>query len=181
MATGKIVLGFFCLIALGSSWGTERRNLTQDPRQEAYQRVLTAAQKEVGVREGRVANTGTRVSEYLRYVGFKTPQPWCAAWVSYVFKQAGFGAPRTAWSPALFPQSRQVREPAPGVVFGIYYAALGRVGHCGVVERLAGDWVYSIEGNTGSRNERDGDGVWRKLRHRRSIRCYADWLKGQVL
>ena len=145
----------------------------------AYLHLITIAQKEIGTREADVPNAGKKVSEYLRYTGIKVPAPWCAAWLSYVFGQAGYPAPKTAWSPALFPLARQVPSPAPGLVLGIYYASLKRVGHCGIIERVSGDWCMSIEGNTSATNERDGDGVWRKTRHKRSIHCYADWIKGQ--
>lgn len=35
-------------------------------------------------------------------VKLKKGQPWCAAFVSWVFAKAGYTAPRTGWSPALF-------------------------------------------------------------------------------
>ena len=179
MATTKIILGFFCLIALFGSSSIERHHLNNHDQDAAYQRIVAAAKKEVGTREADVPNTGPKVSAYLRYTGIKTPAAWCAAWVSYVFGQAGYPEPKTAWSPGLFPASRLVREAKPGMVLGIYYPSLKRIGHCGIVESMTGDFVNSIEGNTSNSNEREGDGVMRKLRHRRSIRCYADWVKGQ--
>jgi len=181
MATVKILLCIVCLAFAGSSRGAHRSNIRYGKADEAYQRVVAAAQKEIGTREGNVPNTGQKVSAYLRYTGIKTAAPWCAVWVSYVFGQAGYSQPKTAWSPDLFPASRQVKEPKPGNVLGIYFSSLGRIGHCGIVENLRGEYVNSIEGNTSAANERDGDGVWRKVRHTRSIRCYADWIKGQKL
>ena len=145
-----------------------------------YLDIVTIAQKEIGTREAAVPNTGKKVSEYLRYTGIKIPAPWCAAWLSYVFGQAGYPAPKTAWSPDLFPAARQVQAASTGCILGIYYASLKRIGHCGIVERIKGDWCMSIEGNTSALNEREGDGVWRKTRHKRSIRYYADWIKGQT-
>ncbi len=164
--------------------------------------VIRAAQKEIGVRETG-PNTGQRIDQYGAYVGIKG-LAWCAAFVSFVFREAGYPAPRTAWSPSLFPAKRQVKTPGAGSVMGLYYASLGRVGHCGIVIALRGDWYVTVEGNTScggwlatlssrrarfvprndarngdgvSRNgEREGDGVWRKMRHRKTIHCYADWL-----
>ena len=208
MATTQLLLAFLCLIALSSNRRPERHPIThKTPSASAdlptpsadlqicagtytlkhasyapnnpYLQIITLAQKEIGIREANVPNTGKKVSEYLRYTGIKIPAPWCAAWVSYVFGQAGYPAPKTAWSPALFPAARQVKEAAAGLVLGIYYPSLKRVGHCGIVERVNGDWCMSIEGNTSATNEREGDGVWRKTRHKRSIHCYADWIKGQ--
>lgn len=180
MATVKILFCIICLAFAGSGRGAQRSDIRHGNLDEPYRRIVDAARKEIGTREAHVPNTGPKVSAYLRYTGIKIPAPWCAAWVSYVFGQAGYSQPKTAWSPDLFPASRQVGEARPGLVLGIYYASLGRIGHCGIVESLLGDYVNSIEGNTSAANERDGDGVWRKVRHRRSIRCYADWVKAPV-
>jgi hypothetical protein len=135
--------------------------------------VIEAAQGEIGVREDS-GNAGERVDQYNAYVGFKKA-PWCASFVSWCFGRAGYSGPRTAWSPALFPTGRLRAEPFPGVIFGIYFASLRRVGHCGIVESVRNDWVTGIEGNTNVAGSREGDGVYRKWRHKRSISCYAEW------
>ncbi|MDR6785239.1 hypothetical protein J2X78_003813 [Pedobacter africanus] len=122
-------------------------------------------------------NDGERIAEYLRYCNIGTPAPYCAAFLSFVFGQAGLKQPRTAWSPALFPVSRLVKEPKPGIVYGIYFAKLGRIGHCGITESLRHSWLTGIEGNTNVAGSRDGDGVYRRIRHTRTIARYADWLK----
>jgi hypothetical protein len=64
-----------------------------------------------------------------------------------------------------------------GLVFGIYFPDLKRIGHCGFVEGVRGEWVQTIEGNTGPEGSREGIGVFRRLRHKRSICKYADWIK----
>lgn len=179
MSATQILLVVFCLVAFNRN-GDSKRYTVSHERDAVYQQLVDLARKEIGTREGDVPNTGQKVSAYLRYTGINRPAPWCAAWVSYVYGQAGLAAPRTAWSPALFPASRQVKAPKAGLILGIYYTQLGRIGHCGIVEKLVGSYVYSIEGNTSASNERDGDGVWRKIRHRRSIRCYADWVQHLV-
>lgn len=177
MATIRILLGIALLIAFVSSRGIERNHLKSHVDDGAYQRIVAAARKETGVREGHVPNTGEKVSVYLRYVGINYPAPWCAAWVSYVFGQAGYSAPKTAWSPDLFPAKRSFKAARPGLVLGIYYPALKRIAHCGIVERVSGDWCFSIEGNTNVNGSREGDGVYRRRRHKRSIYSYADWIK----
>ena len=173
----------FCLIGIGGSRLFNRSivgyGLASELRSAAA--VIRAAQKEIGVKElGQ--NTGPRVDQYGAYVGIKR-LAWCAAFVSFVFREAGYPAPRTAWSPSLFPAKRQVKTPEAGAVMGLYYPSLGRIGHCGIVCAVRGDWVETVEGNTScgaclvSRDEeRNGDGVWRRMRHRRTIHCYADWL-----
>jgi len=143
---------------------------------EAFRKIVQFAMLEVGVREKGGHNSGRRVEAYLDYVGFKKGAPWCAAFVSWVFAKAGHKAPRTAWSPALFPASHRARDAIAGYVFGIYIPSLERIGHCGIVETVDGDWLRTIEGNTSVAGSREGDGVYRRSRHKRSIRYYADWI-----
>lgn len=138
-------------------------------------KLVELARAELGVREATDNNDGKRVEQYLACVGLKKGQPYCAAFVSFVFKQAGFDAPRTGWSPALFPHDRLVKVVAAGNVFGIYFPALKRVGHCGFIESCRGDWLQTIEANTNVAGSRDGDGVYRKMRHIRTIHSMADW------
>jgi len=138
--------------------------------------VIEIARKEIGVREAGCENCGRRVEAYLGYVGFRKAAPWCAAFVSWVFGQAGFDRPRTAWSPALFPSSRLIKQVFPGSLAGIYFSSLKRIGHCGIVESMRKDWYTLIEGNTNVAGNREGDGVYRRIRHKRTISRYADWL-----
>ncbi len=135
--------------------------------------VVEAARKEIGVREVS-ENAGERVDEYCAYVGVKKVA-WCAAFVSWCFGQAGYTQPKTAWSPALFPKGRLRREPIPGMIMGIYFPSMGRIAHCGIVESLRGDFIVSIEGNTNSDGSRNGNGVYRRVRHRRNIAKFANW------
>lgn len=173
----------FCSVAL--CWGGNAHGCIVGKRfivhqkENGYERVIRIAEKEVGVREAGAENCGRRVEEYLKYVGFGKGSPWCAALVSFVFREAGFVRPRTAWCPALFPEGRVVSAPAlrPGLVFGIYFPALGRVGHCGIVAGTFGDQVFTIEGNTSVVGSREGDGVYRRIRHKRTIAKFSDWVK----
>ncbi|MNK46510.1 hypothetical protein D3C87_652950 [compost metagenome] len=128
------------------------------------------------MREATGKNDGAAVEQYLAYTGNKKGEPWCASFVSWVFGQAGFKQPKTAWSPSLFPKSRLLSKAMPASVFGIYFPDKGRIAHAGLVERQQGSWIYTIEGNTNMAGSREGDGVYRKLRHVRTIKCYADWI-----
>ncbi|WP_316814280.1 peptidoglycan-binding protein [Pedobacter heparinus] len=136
--------------------------------------VIDIARKEIGVRESG-HNSGPRIREYLAYVGFKEAAPWCSAFCSWCFGQAGLVKPRTAWSPGLFPVSRLARDGLPGMLIGIYFPSLGRIGHCGIIERVQGSMIFSIEGNTNVTGSREGDAVMRKVRHKRTIAKYSDW------
>jgi len=146
------------------------------PISQLQAKILQIARSQLGVREATGKNDGARVEAYLSYTGNKKGEPWCASFVSWVFGKAGFTQPRTAWSPALFPRQRQILKPLPASLFGIFYPKLGRVAHCGLVEANNGNWLYTIEGNTNANGAREGDGVYRKLRHQRTLSLYADWL-----
>lgn len=137
-------------------------------------KIIKIAEAEIGVQE-HLENSSPRIDTYNAYVGFKKVA-WCAAFVSWCHRQAGYPQPRTAWSPALFPQARITGNPVAGSVAGIYFSDLKRIGHCGIVCRVKNDLVYTIEGNTNLSGGREGDGVYRRIRHVRSIHRFADWI-----
>ena len=142
----------------------------------AAARIVGIAEKQLGVHERGGHNAGPQVEAYLRYVGLGKGHPWCAAFVSWVHGQAGFAQPRSGWSPSLFPTSRQIRTPKPAALLGIYVGSLKRIAHVGLITGVRQDWIESIEGNTNPAGSREGDGVYRRLRHRRAISLYAFYL-----
>lgn len=141
-----------------------------------YDHIVAIAQSQISVKEATGNNDGLQVETYLSAAGLKKGQPWCAAFLTWVFKQAGYDRPATGWSPALFPVRREVKTASPGLMFGIYFPALNRIAHCGLIEQVKGNWISGIEGNTNVSGSRDGDGVFRKLRHIKTIHRYADWI-----
>lgn len=179
MATVKIFLGIVCFTIFSrySLHGGNYINQAPDRAISDRARLLSIAKNELGVREVSGHNEGPQVAAYLRYVGVKQRSSWCAAFVSWVFGEAGYTAPRSPWSPALFPLNKRTRQVRPAVVFGIYFSQLKRIAHCGLVERQEGDWLITIEGNTNIAGSREGDGVYRKRRALKAIRCFADWTK----
>lgn len=162
MAAARLLLVLLCTLAVQRS-GVADCNL------------LNIAAKQVGVREKTGHNDGPMVERYLAYVRLQKGEPWCAAFISWVFGQAGYDKPKSGWSPDLLPASRRIPAPRPGAVLGIYFPQLKRVAHVGLVIGSRHDWVDSIEGNTNVNGSREGDGVYRKLRHKRFIYGYADW------
>ena len=48
----------------------------------------------------------------------------------------------------MFPKERVVEIAETGLVLGIYFPSLKRIGHVGLVEGVRGDFITSIEGNT---------------------------------
>ncbi|WP_442587775.1 peptidoglycan-binding protein [Pedobacter sp. AW31-3R] len=185
MATINLLLCLLCFAFIGST-GLPDRNLLEKrwhQQQLVSQRneLLAIATRELGVRELTGNNDGIRVEAYLACVKLKKGQPWCAAFVSWVYARAGFKAPRTGWSPALFPATRVTKEANPGNVFGVYFSTHQRIAHVGLIKKLDGDWIISLEGNTNSSGSREGDGVYEKRRHIRTIYRIADWVKGKEL
>lgn len=134
------------------------------------------------MRERSGRNDGERVEEYLRAVGLGPGHPWCAAFVSWAFRRAGLDAVQTAWAPALFPKQRVVYSRGeegymmrPGDVFGIYYPAKKRIAHVGFLDGEEGDFYITVEGNTNEAGSREGDGVYRKRRAKKTIFRVSRW------
>jgi hypothetical protein len=168
MAAARLLLVLLCAL-------TVQRSRVADCN------LLNIAAKQVGVTEKTGHNDGVMVEQYLAYVRLKKGEPWCAAFISWVFGQAGYDKPRSGWSPDLLPSARRIPSPIPGAVLGIYFPQLKRIAHVGLVISSRHDWVESIEGNTNVNGSREGDGVYRKLRHKRFIYGYADWMDAKVL
>ena len=190
MGTIFNLFGLLCIIALLGHRRTDRDLLgdkiinnqianqpnTQKTKRLNPKQLLEIAKSQIGVREASGNNDGYEVEQYLAYTGNKKGEPWCAAFVSWVFGQAGFKQPRTAWSPSLFPKASLVPLGKPATVFGIYFPDKGRIAHAGIVEKQKDNWLYTIEGNTNIEGSREGDGVYRKMRHIKTIKYYADWI-----
>lgn len=158
------------LLVLGS--GARATEGVPATRERRVSEVIRVARGTIGWREvGR--NAGPLVDKILASVGLEGSRaPWCAAWVVYVGDEA-FGKeknpyPRSAWSPDFVkaPDWNRGRgtKPGPSDAFGIYFSNLGRVAHTGLVEKLEGKMVVTIEGNTNDDGSREGDGVYRKRR-----------------
>jgi hypothetical protein len=174
MGAVKIFVCLVCLAFIGRGGVFDGDGV--EGGEGSSERIIAIARKELGVREQTGHNDGARVEEYLKCVGLKKGDKWCAAYISWVFAKAGYAEPRTGWSPALFPANKTVKEPKPGMVMGIWFPSLNRIAHCGLVEGLRNDWVTCLEGNSNLEGSREGDGVWRRIWHKRTISRYADWI-----
>ncbi len=80
------------------------------PGDELRDKIKQIYSGEIGVREKTGKNDGKRVEEYLAITQLGSGYAWCAAFVSWVFAEAGFLQPRTPWSPSLFPKDRVIWE-----------------------------------------------------------------------
>jgi len=118
--------------------------------------LLLVASKEVGTREVGPNNHGPRVEEYLRAGGAAPGDPWCMAFVTWAMQQAGIaGWPGGSYCPSIYTWALEHSclhaIPQVGDVM-LLMDAPGPQGcyHTGIVESVDGDWVHTIEGNTGA-------------------------------
>lgn len=153
------------------------------------ERLIKTATSQVGVREKTGHNDGAEVESYLHSVGLVKGYAWCAAFLVWCHDQNGIKNPRTAWAPDWFRTNVVYKSHDPsigqflsgqflskkGQVFGLYFEAKGRIAHVGM---LAGETRMSyitIEGNTNQAGSREGDGVYKKLRDKKTIYIVSDY------
>lgn len=158
------------------------------PQATARQRLLTVAAAEIGTREKTGRNDGAAVDKYLQAAGLGTNsrEPYCAAFVYWCGKTALGNSnpfPKSAWSPDMVAGgTSDIASAKPGDTFGIYFSSKGRVAHTGLVRGWRRNHVITIEANTSpaanaiGRADRNGDGVWSKLRDKRTIHQVQSWL-----
>jgi hypothetical protein len=106
--------------------------------------------------------------------------PWCCVFLWYLFREAGatqlfFGGGKTASCTTLYQyykgqkQTVPVRQAKPGdLVFFVFDGNnKGIMNHVGICESMEGEYITTIDGNTGTTDEANGGAV---MRRRRSIR-----------
>lgn len=176
MAKIKIILlNFFLVSSFIGLFGQHTRDL-----------VILTYSAEIGVRELTGKNDGKRVETYLASVGHKKGAPWCAAFVSWVFKTSGVQAVKSAWSPDWFPSSKTIftkgknnnKIPEAADVFGLWFNNLNRIAHVGFIHewQTSTSFAITVEGNTNDGGSRDGDGVYKKRRLKNQIYKISRWI-----
>jgi len=139
------------------------------------------------VREVGGNNRGPRVEQYLANAGIHQAAPWCAAFVQWCSDRAaealGTTNPLDAVKFEAYVQSYWEWASANGRIVPISAARAGslilfnfggeRWDHIGLIARPANNdgIVWSVEGNTGDVDQRDGDGVYIKPRDTRRLTC----------
>lgn len=128
------------------------------------------------------SNRGPAVERYLARVGLGPGFAWCCAFVYWCFDEAaksmGRANPmfRTAgclahWAGAPGAGARRIQrfqavaDPGllqPGMIFIMDFG--GGAGHTGLIERVNGGLIDTIEGNTDASKTREGGGVYRLSR-----------------
>ncbi|MCP5158607.1 MAG: CHAP domain-containing protein [Gammaproteobacteria bacterium] len=150
-------------------------------------KLLEIARKEIGVLEDPPgSNRGARVEEYLASTGLAGGYPWCAAFVYWCFAQAAreLGADNPCintagvldhWNRAGQAGIRRITHAQaeadplliqPGMIFILDTGDPGGAGHTGLVERVEGGKLVTIEGNTNQAGGREGIGVFRRDRRK---------------
>jgi len=138
--------------------------------------ALSFAQSQVGVREKPPgSNRGTEVQGYQASVGIPPGSYWCAAFVYFCFEQAanhlGFINPLVKTGGCLDHWNRSKAnkittkdardDPSllkPGHIFIIDHG--GGLGHTGIVKRVEGGRLITIEGNSNPNGSNNGIGVF---------------------
>ena len=162
---------------------------------ELRQKVRKIYNSQIGVRE-KPPNSGPAVEEYLRYVNLPKGNPWCAAFVCWVYGKAGVANTKSGWSPDLFPRSKVIwsrgvesrkwtvighaqtldLRPQTSDIFGLYFPEKARIAHVGFIDQWDGTWLITVEGNTNEAGSREGDGVYRKKRLVRTVYKVARYI-----
>ena len=150
---------------------------------KASEKLISIARSEVGYLEkasnkdldSKTANAGR--NNYTKYARDLYPslqgQPWCDMFVDWCFAKAlgeigtrkllgGFSAYTPTSAKHFKDKGLWKQSPQPGDQ--IFFKNTARIYHTGIVERVASDRVYTIEGNTSSTAEvvANGGGVWAK-------------------
>lgn len=128
------------------------------------------------------SNRGPEVDEYLLRAGVSPGLSWCCAFVYWCFDEAAKGMgrpnpmPRTAgcldhWRRAPANGAKRILKQEavdnpglvkPGMIFIMDHG--GGLGHTGLVEKVSGGMLTTIEGNTDASKTREGGGVYRLTR-----------------
>ena len=151
-------------------------------KQNEVRKTYTA---EIGVRETGF-NKGQRIEEYLKSANLKPGNAWCAAFITWTFKQCDIKAVVSGYSPnwvqsnIVYKRDDNINRhysAAAGDVFGLWFVNKNRIAHVGFIDRQDGNYYITVEGNTNEAGSREGDGVYRKRRHIKTIYAISRWIK----
>lgn len=148
-------------------------------------KIAQTYSSQVGVRELTGNNDGKAVETYLHYCGLSKGQPWCAAFVCWVYGQNNVHNPKSGFCPDLFKTNRVIWRrstkynglPVSGDIFGIYFPEKRRIAHTGFIDKWGSIQVHTVEGNTNQAGSREGDGVYQKIRLARQIYSVARYIQ----
>jgi hypothetical protein len=174
----------------------------KDIREQNFIALLRSAKRWHGVKELTGNNDHPMITKAMRLCGLDGDKgyPWCAAAQAEIFDYAGLTAPTSArvvdwfeqnvvWNKSFGKSPRYMDK--KGMVGGMYYSKLGRLGHIVLIVGESDKYYYTLEGNTSAwgaiewdefdTTQREGDGFYKKIRSKESISALADYcLIGQM-
>lgn len=141
--------------------------------------TLKKAVSQLGIEEiPRGSNSGPAVEKYLKSVGLGKGYSWCMAFIYWATKEASIelGAlnplSKTGGVLDMYNKEKDLRviTPQPGDIFIMDYGK--GTGHTGIVEKVVGTTLHTIEGNTNDEGSREGFEVCRRKRDTKTIKGY---------
>ena len=143
------------------------------------EKIVQVATTQIGVQEiPKNSNAGPDVEKYLKSVGLGKGYSWCMAFVYWCALEAAkqlnipitlykTGGVMAMWNakPLL-----RVKVPQPGDIMILDYGK--GLGHTGIVEKIVGTDVHTIEGNTNDEGSREGYEVCRRIRKLSAIKGF---------
>lgn len=154
--------------------------------------AVKVAISQIGVMEKPVgSNKGPEVNVYLKSVGLDPGYYWCAAFLYWCFKKAADDTDiqnplvKTAgclnhWNNTKGKKILAAKAAAnpsllqPGCIFIIDHG--GGLGHTGIIERINGGFMHTIEGNSNDNGSSNGIGVFRVVRKINSVKGYIAYV-----
>lgn len=135
---------------------------------ELANKALRIAIQQLGAEEvPRGSNWGDKVQMYLNSVGINFPASWCMAFLYWCFRQAGMAGqlPKTGGCLAMWNTvADKFKSKVPQVGAIVVFDHGKGLGHVGIIERIDGIILHTIEGNTNDEGVREGFEVCRRER-----------------
>jgi hypothetical protein len=142
-------------------------------------KTLEVAVTQIGVEEiPKNSNSGPEVEIYLKSVGLTKGYSWCMAFVYWCTQKAALQTAvknplkRTAGVLDQYNSRPLLAQaiPQPGDVFIMDFGK--GLGHTGLVEKIVGHTLYTIEGNANNEGSRNGYKVCRKKREINTVKAF---------
>ena len=157
-------------MAVQLSFSEAQRQQLSELLSEAYATLWNGALYGIGTGDGEIVSVAlSQVGNvggepYWSYMGFTSRVDWCACFVTWCANECGYiesgVMPNFSWCETgvnWFKDRNQWLDPGatpnPGDIIFFDWDNSGDPDHVGIVERVEGGYVYTIEGNS-------GDSVW---------------------
>jgi len=164
----------------------ERREIkVEEARNNAAEDLLLSAERWINIRELTGNNDHPMITKAMELCGLSGNRgyAWCAASQAEIHDYAGLIAPHSARVMDWFSQNivwivefgELPLFDKRGMVGGLYYSNLGRLGHIVLIVGEDKNNYYTLEGNTNIAGSREGDGFYKKIRDKEHVVALADY------